>query len=201
MSYKSILFDWGGVLAPGGTPDEMPGRLSQATQMSPDELRPILKELAWLLKTGQITIDGFWERFEQTTGKVVPVSQRDIWAKIDELRPSQLLRDYTEELKAAGYIVGILSNTFPNTADEIAAEGLYEPYSPVLLSSTEGMAKPNEDFYLLALERLDSTPEEVIFIDDQEKCLAPAREMGIKTILAQSPEQIVADLNKLLGRK
>jgi HAD superfamily hydrolase (TIGR01509 family) len=45
----------------------------------------------------------------------------------------------------------------------------------------------------------DTKPEEVIFIDDQEKCLVPARAMGINTVLAKNAGQIINDVSKLLA--
>jgi putative hydrolase of the HAD superfamily len=198
MTFKTILFDWGGVLASGGAPDEMPTRLSKLVGIEPDQLRPIVKDLTNLLKVGKITIDEFWDRLEQKTNVTIPALKRDVWASLDELRPENILVQYTDDLKKRGYKVAILSNTFPNTASDIESQGWYEPYSPVFLSSTIGLAKPDQAFYDYAIAELKDEPEKIIFIDDQQRCLDPAAKMGMSTILAKSPQQIIDDIEELL---
>ena len=199
MTFKTILFDWGGVLASGGAPDEMPKRLSRAVGIDAEQLRPLVKELTGMLKTGKITINDFWNQLEQQTEVKVPKSKRNVWATVNELQPERLLVDFTDTLKRRGYKVAILSNTFPNTAADIKAQGWYEPYSPVFLSSSVGLAKPDRAFYQYAIDRLNSQPNEVIFIDDQQKCLDPAAKLGMATVLAKTPQQIVDDIERLLA--
>lgn len=198
MTFKTILFDWGGVLASGGAPDEMPTRLSKLVNIEPDQLRPIVKELTNLLKVGKITIDDFWVKLEQKTQVEIPFEKRNVWASMDELRPEKILVEYTDDLKKRGYKVAILSNTFPNTASDIESQGWYEPYAPVFLSSTIGLAKPNQAFYDHAIAELNDQANEIIFIDDQQRCLDPAVKMGMSAVLAKNPQQIIDDIEKLL---
>jgi HAD superfamily hydrolase (TIGR01509 family) len=199
MSFKTILFDWGGVITRGGAPDEIPGRISKLVNIEPAKLRPLLKELTGPLKVGEITVEDFWSQLEQKTQAEIPVAKRDIWASMAEMQPQNILVDYTENLKQRGYTVAILSNTFSNTASDIEAQGWYQPYSPVFLSSTVGLAKPDQAFYDYALAHLGNTADEIIFIDDQQRCLDPAANMGMATILAQNPQQIIDDIERLLN--
>ncbi|MEK7152368.1 MAG: HAD-IA family hydrolase, partial [Patescibacteria group bacterium] len=77
-------------------------------------------------------------------------------------------------------------------------EGWYEGFDPVVLSCEEGYAKPEEEFYRIAVERVGARPEEILFIDDQEKCMPPAKAMGIHTLIAISTLQIVADTKAII---
>ena len=40
-------------------------------------------------------------------------------------------------------------------------------------------------------------PNEVVFLTIQERCLVPAKEMGMKVILVNGPTQAVAEVQKL----
>ena len=189
----------GGDLASGGAPDEMPTRLSRLVNIEPDQLRPIVKDLTNLLKVGKITVDEFWVKLEQKTQVEIPSEKRNVWASMDELRPEKILVEYTDDLKKRGYKVAILSNTFPNTASDIESQDWYKPYAPVFLSSTIGLAKPDQAFYDHAVAELNDQTDEIIFIDDQQRCLDPTIKMGMSTVLAKNSRQIIDDIEKLLN--
>lgn len=160
----------------------------------------LVKELTSLLKIGAISVDDFWDRVEGSTKAKVPLDKWDIWAKSPELQPQTSIINFTQELKQKGYKVAILSNTFPNTAADIEAHGWYKPYSPVFLSSSVGLAKPDAAFYEYALEKLENKASEVIFIDDQQKCLDPAQSLGMSTVLAKDAQQIINDVSQLISK-
>jgi FMN phosphatase YigB (HAD superfamily) len=67
-----------------------------------------------------------------------------------------------------------------------------------VLSCEEHLAKPDPSFYERAVHKLGVAPDEIIFIDDQERFRTPAELIGMHFILAESPEQIVADVETLL---
>jgi putative hydrolase of the HAD superfamily len=62
------------------------------------------------------------------------------------------------------------------------------------LSCEVGFVKPQKEFYELAVKDLVVLPGECIFIDDDENNLLPAEKLGMKTVLAKKPEQIVEDV-------
>ena len=199
MPLKAVLLDWGGVISPGGTPDELVNRLTKNLAVQPDALRAALKTQTDPFKRGKLTLDEFWAGLEQALGHTIPESDRDVWTKIGDLAPDTSIIDFVGRLKAKGFVVAILSNTFPNTADDIKSQGWYDLYSPVVLSSDVGMAKPDAAIYDHVVSLLGVRPQEVVFVDDQQKCLDPAAAMGMRTILAQDPAQVIGDLSDLLG--
>ena len=71
-------------------------------------------------------------------------------------------------------------------------------FDEVIASCKEGFIKPQREIYDIALERLGAKASESIFIDDKEKCLAPARQMGFATVRAKSASQFIAELEELL---
>lgn len=112
--------------------------------------------------------------------------------------PSPQVYELAAQLRAKGIRTGILSNMFALAADKLRKEGLYNGFDPVVLSCDEHVAKPDPLFYDYAVQKLGVKPEEVIFIDDQERFRPPAELVGMHFVLAESPEQVVADVKSLL---
>jgi putative hydrolase of the HAD superfamily len=169
-----------------------------ALGITPEVLAPHLAAQSALLKTGKINESEFWNTLEASVGSSVPVSARDVWVGKHEAEPDPQMVQFVKKLQQDGYRTAVLSNTFPRTASDIKSKGWYDIFSPVLLSSDIGLAKPNVEFYKLALQQLDTSAQEVIYIDDQEKCLVPAQGLGMKTVHAKNAQQIIADVSKLL---
>ncbi len=74
---------------------------------------------------------------------------------------------------------------------------IYDIFDGTILSWEAAMRKPEMGIYELVIRRFNLTPEGVLFIDDKERNLIPAREVGFQTILYQSPEDLEV---KLLNR-
>jgi len=66
-----------------------------------------------------------------------------------------------------------------------------------VVSGEEKMRKPFPEFYQLILDRFQLTPQETLFIDDNVRNAKAAEEMGLKTIVFQSPEQLKEKLREL----
>ena len=61
--------------------------------------------------------------------------------------------------------------------------GLRDYFSSFIISSVRGVTKPHEMMYKLALEELNVSPDEAIFIDDSIKNCDGAKELGIHSFL------------------
>lgn len=86
-------------------------------------------------------------------------------------------------------------------ANAIREHGVYDNFDFAVLSYEQGFAKPDPEIYDIALKKLGEgiKPAEIVFLDDKEECLVPARKIGIKTILVQSHEQAIRDVEKFLN--
>jgi len=79
----------------------------------------------------------------------------------------------------------------------IAAFGLRQMFTAFLSSCWLGVRKPQPVIFERALGIVQAKPERVVFIDDREQNLAPARAMGYKTILFTSAEALEESLRGL----
>jgi len=65
-------------------------------------------------------------------------------------------------------------------------------------SSVVGVRKPEEAFYKLALDALDVSAEECVYLDDLGVNLKPARAMGMTTVKVVDADEAVAELERHL---
>ena len=65
-----------------------------------------------------------------------------------------------------------------------------------VVSGEEKMRKPFPDFYQLILNRFKLTPQETLFIDDNVRNAEAAEQIGIRTIIFKSPEQLKNELTQ-----
>ena len=74
-----------------------------------------------------------------------------------------------------------------------------ENFDFTIISAETGYHKPQREIYELALNEAGCKPEECIYIDDLEKNLKPAEELGMKTVLFESPEQVKKELESIIS--
>jgi putative hydrolase of the HAD superfamily len=112
------------------------------------------------------------------------------------------LYDYTifwiKELREKGYSVYYLSN-MPEIAMRDCVEELkfLEETDGGILSYREQMVKPEPAIYRLLLERYGLKAEECVFLDDSEKNIKAACNVGIHGILFQNKELACEELCRL----
>jgi FMN phosphatase YigB (HAD superfamily) len=197
---KAVLFDFGGVLAAGGKAGQGARILSKLYGIDETHVHLRLTRRLFLrmLMAGDRFVAGLCRLFPGAWRVVEPPF-------IAHFAPAFVRNEsvYTlaAALRAADVQTGIFSNVFTVLADAHKRRGDYDGFSPVVLSCAEGTAKPDIELYRRVLDRLHLSAEEVLFIDDKEVCLVPARYLGMQTLLAKSPKQIVTDVQELLQRE
>ncbi len=106
--------------------------------------------------------------------------------------------EYANEL-GKKYPLALLSNSESSYLRNILIEkDLEKLFDVILISSEISVAKPDREMFEIALNKLGITPEEAVFIDDQQKNIEAAKALGIKGIRFQDLEQLKKDLSKLL---
>jgi|GEM_PF-720572 len=199
----TILFDVGGVLVAPLEPEKVWERREELAQ----RLGYASGEEMWLdfytseeweaAKTGQMLHTEMWERLLRPHGFVESVERARFVAALHEgegLHPS--MRKLIIHLHD-GYRLGILSN-WDNRLEEILGEKLkIDHYFDAILNSYRiGVAKPEERAFEIAMERLDARPEEMFFIDDQERNTSVAKALGIASHTYTEIPSLVADLRE-----
>lgn len=81
------------------------------------------------------------------------------------------------------YKLAVVSDAWPSLENVFRKAGLRDYFLSFVISSIKGVTKPNELMYKTALEELNVSPEEAIFIDDNKKNCDGAMDLGINSIL------------------
>lgn len=196
---RAVLFDFGGVLSEAGKRGSVRGWLGRVYGLDIDvqKMQHVFNKM-W---RGQISNDEFLAAVRREFPEAPEVTMGDLMRHMQHFRRSEPVYRLAERLRAKGIKTGVLSNIFGLGVKPLREGGFYEGFDPVLLSCEVGYAKPDSEFYQMAVDKLGVKPEEVLFIDDQQYVLDPAHAMGMHTILAESPEQIVRDTEDLLQKE
>ena len=124
---------------------------------------------------------------------------RDVFCDINNLlTPRDFAIPLVEALHEAGYQVLYLSNMSRPALEQCPEALAFIPYTDGgILSFREHIVKPDPAFYLLLQERYHLTPEACVFIDDSEKNIEAARNLGWHGIVYKDRAQAEADLKAL----
>ena len=200
MGIQAIIWDLGGVLV--RTRDYKPREVLAAKYgMSRLELEDLVfgGESGTRAQLGLIDNNQHWRHIQLA----LHLSQTELadfqfafWGA-DQL--DEPLIAYIRALRTR-YKTGLLSNNFPNLRQLITSKWkITDAFDEMVISAEIGVLKPEALAYQIALDKLDVQAAETIFIDDFEHNLEGARAVGLHTIHFRSSEQIIRDLNHILG--
>lgn len=148
---------------------------------------------------GQISESEYWSQLSRHYGFEIHDSISDEFKKWQGLVANPDIVALVGVTKAYGLQTALFSNVIEPTFNVLQQAGHYDQFDQIIASCKVGFAKPQHEIYELALEQLNTTAQQSIFIDDKQTNLDPAINMGFKTILAQNPDQIIRDTKQLLG--
>lgn len=187
---KTVLFDFGGVLGPVGRRGFITKIVADLCNRDPAEV--FFTDLEPSLRDTPYEESEFFAELNRRYNANI-TSEQFLDKCFDLFEPAAEVYDMAAKLRQNGLRTGILSNVFSLNAREIKRRGLYDGFEPLILSCYEKLIKPDPHIYQKALQKLNQEPQEVLFIDDQQIFLDPAKELGMHTILAETPDQIVSD--------
>lgn len=99
------------------------------------------------------------------------------------------------------YKTAILSNASLEVRAFITeAFHLDREFDLIIISSEEGIRKPEAELYRLALSRLDVRPDEALFIDDEQRYIDGARALGMHAIQFRNKTQVIEEMKRYLER-
>jgi epoxide hydrolase-like predicted phosphatase len=200
--YKVVIFDFGGVMHNVDGLAAERQEVYQALGIEDNlEAQAIQREYLKKLGAGELTEEDYWSLLTQALSVQIPENYQELYRKTlreDSAHYPEMF-ELVNTLKNAGFKVVVLSNSIPPHAEVLQAKGWYEPFDKVFLSQDIGVNKPEPKAFEKVLEEMKVDPIESVFIDDLEENLLPAKDLGITTIHAKSPKQVIADIEKLLN--
>lgn len=194
----TVFFDWGGVVAndPG---DDFLGQLLKNIGATDEQITAIFETYMKRFMRGQITEKEYWQEIKNNFGLSIPDTISDEFMRWNGLTANQDILDHISELRRDGLKAAILSNVIEPTYNVLKKAGYYDLFDETIASCKVGFAKPEQEIYKISLDTLGTTADKSLFIDDKQRNLDPASQMGFSVILAENPEQIIRDIKKRLA--
>lgn len=129
-----------------------------------------------------------------TDKKTEAAARKAIRERMANKRLNIELLSWLPILRQKGFKVGILSNATASVREGWETNGIYEMADAVIISGEIGFQKPHKEAFDALFQKLNVLPEETIFIDDAQRSLEKAGEIGYHPILFKDNEQLKKDL-------
>lgn len=199
MTIRALIFDFGGVLvhmADTGRRQAWAQRLD--VPVSHLEALVFDSDVARRAAVGLAPEIAVWQGLACHFGfndATMQQFERDFWTG------EMLDADLIALLRKARphYHTAILSNAWSDARATFRAKfGLDQEVDLIVISSEEGVAKPDARIYQRTLDRLDVQAHEAIFVDNLDDNVAAAQALGIHGVRFESAPQALADIHSLL---
>jgi len=193
MTIKVIAIDFGGVYFTWDS-DRFAKELSAKVNVTHTKAKEAAIKDIHLLVLGKITETQYWHTFCEIIGKDV---DHDILKKVtmDHFKPIKPVVTLMSSLRKK-YKIALVTNQHSMLDDLDKKYDFYRNFDLVVCSHILKAAKPQKKIYQEVLKKLKVEAEEVIFIDDMQKNVDGAKELGMDGIHFKNITQLKADLAK-----
>lgn len=106
--------------------------------------------------------------------------------------------DRIHALRAAGYLTGLLTNTFAEFRPTMQRDIDFALFDVIVESFAVGARKPEPAIYETTAERLGVDARSIVYLDDFDHNLEPPAALGWATIHAVDPIDALRELDRLL---
>ncbi len=196
----AIAFDYGGVLAHFMDEDTI-CHMAGAAGLS----REVFAEPYWRLRpkfdSDELGAAEYWNAVLEAGGskvdrtaavKVLPELDAVGWGRMN----TAVLR-WAFTLPAAGYHCFIVSNMSTSAYKVLIERQSWARYfDPHIISGHLAINKPDPGIFEEALARTGLEAAEVLFLDDSEKNIRAARELGMKALQVSTAAKLASDLER-----
>ena len=194
-----LLMDWGGVMTTNLF--ESFAAFCVAEELAPDTVRnafredPVSRKLLEDFECGRLSDNDFEAQFGGVLGLREPSGL--ITRMFGGMGVDEQMRDAVAGFRAAGVKTGLLSNSWG--ARNYDFDLLGELFDVLVISGDEGVRKPEQEIYDIAVARMEMPATDLVFVDDLPFNLKPARAMGMHTIVHTDPASTIAQLEDVLA--
>jgi len=182
---NTIVFDFFGVICSEIAPFVLPKYLSQEAAIE------IKRTIVYDADLGLISQDVMFEKLAQMAGAPAKQLEEEFWTYV---RIDNKMVKLIEELRAKNRVALLTNAIVPFFRQITAKYDLERLFETILVSSEEGLAKPDPAFYKRIVERMAVQPTDCLFIDDNQINLDAARSIGMKALLFEDAGKLSRDL-------
>jgi len=196
---KALIFDLGGVYFTRGTAIAV-AKLERMLCVPRKFLKQIFDEggeLGRKYREGRINETAFWKTVSERLNLDIQTIEkvREIWHS--SYKPNPGMKRLLNSLRKR-YKIAVLSNNIEERIRYLNERyHLEREFDVYVYSFDHGVLKPNPLLFKEALKRLNVEAEECVMVDDQREVLETASQLGMKTILFRSAQQLKRELVKI----
>jgi putative hydrolase of the HAD superfamily len=197
LALRAVVFDYGMVLTGQQDPDAR-AALLRITGLPLEQFESLYWTDRHAYDEGKLTGLEFWNKFLRDAGlNLGPgvVDELNLWDARMWTTQNPTMVAWQLALKQRGFLTAILSNMGDNVLENMLREFDWLQRFDVLVWSFQlRMAKPDPAIYHYVLQRLGTSPEETLFLDDKLVNIQAAQALGIKAIQFSTVEKLRIDL-------
>jgi len=204
---KAIVFDIGGVLALGryakvpvrghkeiGVHKFIANKLKMSLDQYFDSIDTLYAESMTGKRSEKQLLKFISKNLKTTPNKLKKLYEIDYNKRFKQ---NKELYSVAFKLKKQGYKIAILSDQWQLSHRVLAPKKYMKKFNKVIISCQVGLRKPDPEIYKLLLKKLKLKPKQIVFIDNQDWNLVPAKKLGMKTILFKNNKQTFREFEKL----
>ncbi|MFZ2026079.1 MAG: HAD-IA family hydrolase [Microgenomates group bacterium] len=127
-------------------------------------------------------VDSMIDELNTKVGLTIPKGFSLLQGFVDRFEKNETIFNTVSEIQKQ-VRVGLLTNMYPRMLDMIQEKGILPPvpFDVVMDSSVVKLQKPDSQFFMKAQQEAGVKGEELLFIDNQEKHVNAAKQLGWQT--------------------
>lgn len=182
MAKKVILLDMDGLVIKRDKVFSI--RISEKLNISINEVLPFFKNEFQLCLVGKADLKKELKKYVTKWGWSLSIDELlKFWFEGEQEVNEQLLIKVSE-LRKNGLKIYLATNNEKYRVDYLwNTIGLKSYFDGIFSSAEIGLKKPDPEFYIKVLSLLKTTPDSVIFMDDDEENVSSAKEVGMEARL------------------
>ena len=168
--------------------------------VSEGQTRKIINEFQTISNLGIVnTFAEFWPVKTVESGSIGLSDIETFWQKVlATQRPNEAFIDFIEKNLAGKYRLAVLSNFTPDLTEYIKRYDIKHLFDQVFISAILKIAKPDPAIYTHALQVMNVSPEQSLFIDDKQKNVETALYLGMNGIIFTKTDEVIVRIKKML---
>lgn len=199
---RVVFFDAGGVLHEDES-ETIRRRIAQVLGVDYEQYQDLIQtSVEDLLMTGVVSEQELIELLADHAGVPVPKQTEGVIEAClrEHYRTHAETYALAAEVRAAGHMVGIISNT-SSYHYKVWALDVEPRFTPIILSHEVKFRKPRPEIFKLALQAAACKPEEAFFTDDRFENVQAAQRLGMRAVHYENPRQLRQALRAALVLK
>lgn len=187
---KAVIFDCFGVLTSDGL---LPFR----KRYFGDDQEKIIQavDIGKRVDAGLADYDDLIKELARLANKSEEATRSEIESNVADEELFTYIRDNIKPR----YVIGMLSNAGANWLDELFQPWQVELFDGIALSYQIGVTKPAPEAYHAIANTLGVLPEECLFIDDQQRYVFGATDIGMRGLVFTSTEQFIHNFEEMIS--